>query len=131
MSDLIKCLTAQMDEDEAAVVRAAHEHDEHWQVSPGDDMIVTVPDRADIANCGPLTSAHIARFDPARERREVEAKRAILAEHRHRASSYQFLDSPAFGCVICARNDDDTVAPVGWCATVRALAAVYSDQPEF
>jgi Family of unknown function (DUF6221) len=75
---------------------------------------------------------HAARYNPARIVREVEAKQAILAEHRP-------TDWKAYGDLMCfrCRLDDDEPIPDGhhwvpWpCPTVRQLAAVYSDHPDY
>jgi hypothetical protein len=84
---------------------------------------------------------HAARHDPARVLREVEAKRQILALHhpspglRHPVTDYH-VD-------ICAACDVPELPQAEWehidgfdgsiypCDTVRALAAVWSDHPDF
>lgn len=58
---------------------------------------------------------HIARFQPARVLREVAAKRAILAEHY-----------PVDPC-----DAHDSALRTVVCGTVAALAAIYSDHPDF
>jgi hypothetical protein len=60
---------------------------------------------------------HIARWDPARVLREVEAKRKILTLHSAEPGQH-----PDF----CGH--DKRGLP---CPTVRALAAVHSDQPNY
>lgn len=57
----------------------------------------------------------------ARERREVEAKRRIVDEHP-RGTVYAFIREGPY-CLA-----DDEVFP---CATLRALAEVYADHPEY
>jgi hypothetical protein len=59
---------------------------------------------------------HMARWDPARVLAECAAKRAILAECR--PGTLDDLDC----------SEDDQPAPM-WVA--RALAAVYSDHPDY
>lgn len=64
--------------------------------------------------------AHIARHDPARVLREVEAKRRILAEYAEVADND--IDEPheyAYGWAN------------GLGVAVRLLAAVYDDHPEY
>src|SRR6266576_4463664 len=85
MSDLVAFLRARVDEDEAAARLAAREGGTWTQDDPvrfpgaisslGGQVVYDegAPDE----NQAP----HIARHDPARVLREVEAKRAILAEY--------------------------------------------------
>jgi hypothetical protein len=72
---------------------------------------------------------HVIRHDPARVLREVTAKRAILTEHPIRPA-----DEPgdySFGCERCYFNRDEGVYGSGYCRTLKALAAVYSDHPDY
>lgn len=84
---------------------------------------------------------HIARQDPAStlarielERRDIAAKRHILAEHRVNAnlSSYEMQcgRGMTFGCYIC-HEWDGIVKGDGYCVTVRALGLPYTDHPDF
>ena len=104
--DLTTFLAARLDEDEAAAIA--------W---------VTV-----FSNPTAAQREHIARNDPARVLREVAAKRAILAAHKHRFEGH----GDAFGCDTC-HWDRDYGMPLGveWCTTLRALAAVHSDHPDY
>lgn len=121
MSDLVAFLGARLAEDEAAAKAA-------WGVE-WDWRYVTRPfgERPSIAH-----TVHMARHDPARALRDVEAKRAILAEH-----------GPANGgrnadrCRVCTAITHTGVghtdarrfrAP---CPTLLFLAAVYSDHPDY
>ncbi|TLF96833.1 hypothetical protein FEK35_27475 [Nocardia cyriacigeorgica] len=65
---------------------------------------------------------HFARHDPARVLRQVAAMRAILADH---------ADDEGY----CSRCwDGDSYAPASRmfpCPTIRSLAFVWSDHPEF
>lgn len=76
---------------------------------------------------------HIARHDPARVLGEVEAKRAILAEHEH-VPAVQQSDAHRyeFGCRTC-HNDPDCgeTLGLGWCETVRHMAAPFGDSPGY
>lgn len=92
MDALAAFLTSCVSEDEAAAKKAMADGDGRWRVSPGDgswgdDMVLAVavaPGMAigdDMANCGPLQSAHIARHDPARALREVAAGRNLIAAY--------------------------------------------------
>jgi hypothetical protein len=81
---------------------------------------------------------HIARHDPARVLREVEAKRAIIGEQ---TSDHAPVESEYGGltCRTCvAWQDDEGVHEFGisiperWpCRVARAAAAVYSDHPDY
>jgi len=73
-------------------------------------------------------------FGPSRPSREIDAKRAILAEH----VSTEDLGAPI--PAVCNRCTTDAIqirfiSPtecLPWpCPTVRALAAVYSDHPDY
>ncbi|MFE3081821.1 DUF6221 family protein [Nocardia tengchongensis] len=75
---------------------------------------------------------HIARQDPARELREVKFKRRVLGLHEPEQSA-QYDDLvihmvPIVRCVECTGDS----APVLWpCEEIRALAAVWSDHPDY
>ncbi len=75
----------------------------------------------------PQSARHIARHDPARVLREVEAKRAILAAHPR-------VESLFTECGTCHESEEGWAAtvPVQWpCSTVRHVAAVWSDHPDY
>lgn len=90
---------------------------------------------------------HIARHDPARVLREVEAKRRILAFHRHLRftepldinSKFEEDRRPAFdeapryvGCEVCSFDSRyEEVYPSWWCAHVRLLALPHADHPDY
>ncbi len=68
--------------------------------------------------------AHIARHDPARVLREVEAKRRMLAAHPIEYSRVSdFTD-----CAACMDVDTYDAYP---CLTVRLLALPFADHPEY
>lgn len=82
---------------------------------------------------------HIARHDPARVLREVAAKRKVLDEHQ---CTTERRDTPRFDPSSGERYPDehDVICNVcGWatdragsaCLTIRFLAAVYSDHPDY
>jgi hypothetical protein len=109
---LVEFLRERLDEDEQVASMAAGPIGHRWQPNPagglsGRDgpMRVHLEDR----QCLP----HIARHDPARVLADVAAKRRIMLEH-----------SPSSqGICECS-------AP--WpCPTLRALAAVYADHPDY
>ncbi|MER6027197.1 DUF6221 family protein [Streptomyces sp. NPDC001851] len=64
---------------------------------------------------------HVARHDPARVLRNVEAGRALLAEHRPAADGR---------CRTCAATARASRAPAP-CATLRLLALPFAGHPEY
>lgn len=69
---------------------------------------------------------HIARHDPARVLREVQAKRAILALHTATDGG-----SACEGCGTVGVCDDWVTDDVNDCPMLHALANVYADHPDF
>ena len=141
MSGLAAFLAARLDEDEAAA-KAVEDRSEPWtgrwqprernalETYNGWVLAVSVPIGGDFA---PGVVEHIARHDPARVLREVEAGRAILAAHLPgEFDRYGLTEILCRTCVTGheAYMDDDGADP--WpCATVRRLAAVWSDHPDY
>lgn len=137
MDDLIVFLNARLDEDEAAAKAAASVAGPDWQFgrdfptsylrsSAGSILADTL--HSGDGEIGP----HLARHDPARVLREVEAKRAILELHQGDASEYGGSGYRAgeMACRMCGA--DDGWWGVAWpCPTILALAAVYSDHPDY
>ncbi|WP_329308359.1 DUF6221 family protein [Streptomyces microflavus] len=68
---------------------------------------------------------HIARHDPARTLREVEAKRGLLDLHRQVEDPQEMQDY----CTECDLGRDKY--PYYPCTTLRLLAAVYADHPDY
>lgn len=119
MSDLTAFLTARLDEDEAAAKAAAGPD---WFLDSAEDddkrdircPSTLYPGRLAVADGVHSEDAeHIARHDPTRVLREVAAKRAILGQYEDVAE----WDPPQ---MVGALED-----------AVRALAAVYSDHPDY
>jgi len=84
-------------------------------------------DRDDVV---PLAS-HIARHDPSRVLAECAAKRAIIIEHGE--MEVASLDRETWGqpftvCRVCAVGPRQVVSP---CPTLKSLAAVYKDHPDY
>ncbi len=148
MSDLVAFLNARLDEDEAAAKAATsgpwqwdrrEEYGEWGDRGPKLMSLTATWMSPEGTGPYPVTvvsgygydaygigvedadAAHIARHDPARMLREVEAKRKILAEYeRTRADRKAHpRDLPLAGALLAVHG------------VVRALAAVYSDHPEF
>ncbi len=88
IDDLIAFLTARLDEDEAAA-KAVEDNGAPWagQWRPRERHALETYNGWVLAVSGPISGdfapgvvEHIARYDPARALREVEAKRRLLAE---------------------------------------------------
>jgi hypothetical protein len=114
--DLAAFLAARLDEDEAAA-RESYYEGQRWLTEeegvyrwPDDEPVHLADRKAD--------ARHIARHGPARALREVAAKRALLTGHEgvHRCDWGEHRGPGVLG---------------GWCKTVRTLAAVYSDHPDY
>ena len=132
MSDLTlaKFLAARLDEDEAAA-REAYYEGQRWITEeegvyrwPDDELVHMAGRKAD--------ARHIARHDPARVLREVEATRKILAElpayskQRRGLRDYMYLPENAGYHSGHADGTDDAAYYV-----LRQLAAVHSDHPDY
>lgn len=123
---LAEFLTARLDEDETA----AHARDEYEIVG---DPVAGYRDQ------------HLGRVrrspEDQRRVREVEAKRRIVAEHpefaeRARPSGLEVLNPRESSATFCEACGDpyfwDQTPPVEWpCPTLRALASVYADHPDY
>jgi hypothetical protein len=69
---------------------------------------------------GEAIAAHVARHDPARVLREIEAKRKILLFHQ------DYARNNPHDCIQRAYYDLET-----YCWTIQHLAAAYSDHPDY
>lgn len=142
MDDLVTWLRAQLDEDER-VARGAidpkHRGDWAWRK----DSRSTVRER-DGVPIGPESRGveigpHIARWNPARVLREVESKRQILDQHpRELGVAYEACGRchSEGNIEVLWDGEEETVehtnTEMPWpCPTVRHLAAVYADRPEY
>jgi hypothetical protein len=131
MSDLIAFLTARLDED-AATALACLDINERVKVRRGltPPRWLTSPDSSDITDAAGILRVrhtwvregeHIARHDPARTLREVEADRKLLTAYDE-----------------VSRYDTDEPEPefahgraVGLGEAVRMRAERFSDHPEY
>lgn len=118
MDDLVRWLTACLDEDER-IARGAGGLAWFRPEDPGDPAAIrdSEQDRIVCAEGWPSEgqTVHIAEWDPARVLRETEAKRGILEEHQ---PSELAVYAP-HGCPLCH----------AWpCPTVRLMASVYRDR---
>ena len=133
MDDLVAFLNARLDEDEAAALAAAKADGKyggrsHWSARFGamvtdeadpDWAVVDLSAYVDDADLG----EHIARHDPARVLREVEAKRMILARYEDCLARMEDPDYSAVTARGQAIEYQDFVLP--------NLAAVYSGHPDY
>lgn len=143
MDDLTEFLRGRIAEDEAGVRALAEPHD--WHTGPGDDptwedestVYVWPPEFhtpyeedkhwRGLTTSGPALAAYIARHDPDRVLREVEAKRRLVDRHRPDREYPEW-------CAACRQPEP------GWeygipeefpCTTLRLLALPYADHPDY
>lgn len=126
--ELTEFLRARLDEDEAAAYGLCGNGPlARWVIRDGDLFVGTepLPDEPIVQTWDGRVAQHIARHDPARVLREVEAKRAIAAEHsaHYPREGSPYIDPAQLRCDI-----DHQEWP---CKTVRALAAVWSDHADY
>lgn len=141
-SDLVSFINARLDEDEhtaSAIERKYWDRHDTWVEAGGHCATVLSRNPADQWDIAPVawlptfqsvgwdvpgpwaSSIHIARHDPARVLREVAAKRRILRGHPHITLGDKYL------CDRC----HPTRPTHTWCDHLRALAAIWSDHPDF
>lgn len=128
--DVAAFIRARLDED-GQLARAASRDGEAWAytgtgvyVAGTNHPIAVGPWDGELPDEGP----HIARHDPARVLRQVEAMRATVQLHSgvHECPEWNWLD-PDF-------PDDPRETVTGWseeCPTLRALSSIWSDHPEY
>lgn len=137
-ADLATFLRARLDEDEAAAHGAIWDDGQSatWTARPpqaeyerftvvdylDDGVAVITPENADADGVG----QHIARHDPARELREVEAKRKLI-ELADEASGLD--DSVDLERRVSPR--DPAAEPYLGEIMLRAMAAVYAAHPDY
>lgn len=137
MDDLVEWLRQQLDEDERVANGAAGPYP-NWSASGGgvgqegaSGYLATGPWDAGLDD---EVAEHIARWDPARVLREVEAKRRIMSIHRRPAqdewNTGPFEDR-CDGCGSSGEFNDPNVRDINDCPELRAIAAVYSDRPGY
>lgn len=125
MDDLIAFVTARLDEDEVAAKAILEDPDyeaEWHEQSSGVLYVGPGSERYPLDGLCPIGDSrltrYIARHDPARVLREVEAKRAMLAEHDTRDWRI-----------------GDRVHDCQWqswpCNTLRQITAVWADHPDY
>lgn len=134
VSALLAFIEERLTEDEQ-VARAADQ--EAWVVVVVDATFGTA--QIECGNEGWLVSSHyedaefrlgdadhIARHNPARVLREVEAKRRLLARHHRTALAVDPYDNAHLTREECDADGDD------WpCRDVRSLASIWANHPDF
>jgi len=121
---LVDFLLARIAEDEEAARSAARDNEPVWD-SYGTDGPTGLLELG-VNEGGPEAAAeHFERWLPARVLAECEAKRRIVDEH-----TCQCPDPNCGDCGACSgdHHADPTPAP---CPTLRLLAAVYVDHPDY
>lgn len=120
MNDLVAWLRAQLDEDERLAPFGAPAWSVTGRRNVADDNGDTVAMAADRAEAD-----HIARWDPARVLREVEAKRRIIELH----PLVTYTDEePGYRQIL---NDHTCPGRQAPCTTLRLLALPYADRPGY
>lgn len=134
MDALVKFLWARVDEDEQ-VARAtapppATSADLAWKAGdkfPADNgWCVYAPNKGIVDDLDEADAHHIARHDPARVLREVEAQRRIIDEHKPYALDAHDRHGAMVGCAVCEHAD--TPYP---CRTLRLLTLPYAGHPDY
>src|SRR5258706_699318 len=136
--DLAKFLNDRLDEAAAAanaVIDAEGENYEATWFEQSSGVLYVGPGSVEhpLDGLQPMGDSRLTRFiaehDPARVLRQVDAKRKILNEH---SPLHWHPDSP-LRCRRCTSvTIDGKMAKLEWpCAAVRAVAAVWSDHPDF
>lgn len=89
----------------------------------------TIADMASTQRIGREQAEHIARHDPSRVLAQCAANRAVVRMHGDMNSDFASENVPSI-CEVCHdyyRHDAEY-----WpCPTLRALAAVYKDHPDY
>jgi hypothetical protein len=122
MQDPVQWLRAQLGEDERVAREAAPGP---WRQDPERVDLLTSDEQGYVVDCSGAREArtnaeHIARHDPARVLREVDAKRQLLAIHR------PYVAEPDQACLGCAGGIEFERCPV-----VRLLALPYAGRPGY
>jgi hypothetical protein len=134
VDDLIAFLRARLDEDEEAARAATpgpwewkHEHGEPWQPRPdgwldySGEYLAAADGKSTLFGPGMTPHAdadHIARHDPSRTLREVEAKRVLIADYERFIAERRRM--------MGGWDSYPEPSPV-----LAAFAAVYADHPDY
>jgi hypothetical protein len=140
VTGIVEFLTARLDADEQVALgvsdgprRPEEWIARQWPSSPAPrDWAVDCPFGAVVVDGSFRASAeHIARHDPARVLREASAKRRVVELHAPESVGYIDRDGQernSTDCEVCGSGG----VPDSWpCDTLRHLAAVYADHPDY
>ncbi|MFF6925834.1 DUF6221 family protein [Streptomyces californicus] len=119
MDDLVQFLRDRLDEDEQAA-RAAHAP--NWSTDGRTGLHYGVEDGWMTDALTTADADHIARHDPARVLREVEAKRRLLTDYEENAADLDAQHAPDMDYV--GRAD-------GLETALQHLATAYADHPDY
>lgn len=127
--DLAAFYAARLDEDEATAKDAGEESGPVWRRGTEDDMGIVVTDDVgeivvyDEGRPGEDEAEHIARHDPARVLREVEAGRELILLYKEAWAAIGRGPVPIMAAAVVRR---DTLHRV-----LVAAVAVYGDHPDY
>jgi hypothetical protein len=139
---LVEFLRARLDEDKAAAreARAPNwpEPLTWWSEEESVGRLDRDHEIESFGSAGTKADArHIARHDPARVLRQVEALRRVVDCHKHTYSD-AVGERPWHGCEVCHVEGDFVIGggwseldPDGWCETIRLLTLPYADHPDY
>lgn len=118
-----------IDEDERAAQEAV-KYGERWAVRRYDNEGTAIfgtwdNDDPELDGSVDAQTEHIARYGPGRALRHVEVNRSILHLHR----SEETMDKPPY--LVCRHDQVAQMTGLYPCATVRYLAAIWSDHPDY
>jgi len=132
MDDLVQFLRARLDEDEQAI--EAPETWTEFDETQGTRRVDVDHSFERVTACTRAwRGVHIARHDPARVLREVEAKRQVLKLHERvtlrAGGGAQYFDTTT----VCRSCEPSYQFPeLSWpCATLRLFALPYADHPDY
>jgi hypothetical protein len=120
VEDLVQWLRAQLDED-ARIARAVTTPGT-WRVGSSHGGSTVEGDGWTVGNADELDAAHIARHDPARVLREIDAKRQVLDWYQQRAAVDSRGEDP---------DDYENVTGSTLETVVQILALPYADRPGY
>jgi hypothetical protein len=131
--DLAAWIRAQLDEDERMATDGGRLRGDSWTAVERARPTTVLWDvvgsgRGQVAEAMAWEAQHIARHDPARTVREVDAKRRIVSLHEGRIPDVDGSDH----CWICVQDPSTAIDPDPWpCTTLRLLALPYADREGF
>ncbi|MDH6282858.1 DUF6221 family protein [Prescottella agglutinans] len=144
---IVDFLNDRLDEDEQVGLSACVEFEgEPWTADEGSVDCIHPCNRATVVEgaASPAVADHIARHDPARVLREVQARRRILARHREVREGDDYWgfmwswvsdergeSQPCCGCGASGDPDSPNVEHIEDCPELRDLAAIYADHPDY